>query len=58
MDFFRFDVDGKIIEHWDTIQKGQMRQGMAVPCIESATGNVLHRSTSPLRELVACEIRR
>ena len=21
MDFFRFDVDGKIVEHWDTIQE-------------------------------------
>jgi len=33
MDFFRFDVDGKIIEHWDAIQE--------VP-IETKSGNPMY----------------
>jgi len=29
MDFFRFDADGKIIEHWDVIQEvpGETKNG-------------------------------
>ncbi len=33
MDFFRFDVDGKIVEHWDAIQ--------AVPP-ETKSGNLMY----------------
>ena len=33
MDFFRFDADGRIIEHWDAIQK--------VP-IETRYGNLMY----------------
>lgn len=33
MDFFRFDDDGKIIEHWDSIQQ--------VPT-ESKNGNLMY----------------
>ena len=32
MDFFRFDEDGKIVEHWDSIQEvpGETRNGNAM----------------------------
>ncbi|MEN1681085.1 MAG: nuclear transport factor 2 family protein [Planctomycetota bacterium] len=33
MDFFRFDKDGKIVEHWDAIQE--------IPA-ESASGNTMY----------------
>ena len=33
MDFFRFDADGRIIEHWDAIQK--------LP-IETRNGNLMY----------------
>ena len=33
MDFFRFDADGKIVEHWDAIQ--------AIP-VESKNGNTIY----------------
>ena len=33
MDFFRFDTNGKIVEHWDTIQQ--------VP-LETANGNTMY----------------
>jgi predicted SnoaL-like aldol condensation-catalyzing enzyme len=33
MDFFRFDVKGKIVEHWDSIQK--------IPD-DSANGNAMY----------------
>ena len=33
MDFFRFDADGKIVEHWDSMQE--------IPP-ESANGNTMY----------------
>ena len=35
MDFFRFDAEGKIVEHWDAIQE--------VPP-ESANGNTMYET--------------
>ena len=33
MDFFRFDKDAKIIEHWDSIQQNNLPT--RIPCIDA-----------------------
>lgn len=33
MDFFRFDADGKIVEHWDSIQQVPESSKIPIQCI-------------------------
>lgn len=38
MDFFRFDENGKIVEHWDAIQQIPKESKNPIPCTNNLIG--------------------